>query len=65
MSSAVGAAVLRRHLMVWKVFAPRFMMAAVGLIAVDVAVVSGSGAQLAESDWSIACPTTSQVASKT
>ena len=41
LSSAVSAAVLRRHLMVWKVFAPRFMMAAVGLIAADVAVILG------------------------
>lgn len=39
--SAGAAAVLRRHLMVWKIFAPRFMTAAVGLIAVDVGVLLG------------------------
>ncbi|KAK7206749.1 hypothetical protein BZA70DRAFT_274996 [Myxozyma melibiosi] len=35
----VMTAVLRRHLMVWKIFAPRFMLAGGALIAVDVAVV--------------------------
>jgi phosphatidylinositol glycan class O len=28
-----------RHLMVWKVFAPRFMAAVLGLLAVDAAVI--------------------------
>ena len=41
--SAVTAAWLRRHLMVWKIFAPRFMNAAAGLVAVDVAVLIGVG----------------------
>ena len=42
--SAVSAAALRRHLMVWKVFAPRFMLGAVGLFVVDVGVLVGSAA---------------------
>lgn len=35
LSTAVWAAHFRRHLMVWKVFAPRFMLAGVTLLAVD------------------------------
>ena len=31
-SSATCAAWLRRHLMVWKIFAPRFMLAAVTVV---------------------------------
>lgn len=38
-ATAVCAAVLRRHLMVWKVFAPRFMIGAVGLLVVDAVVI--------------------------
>lgn len=41
--SATSAAVLRRHLMVWKVFAPRFMAAAAGSLVVDLAVIFGVG----------------------
>ncbi|KAI0338745.1 hypothetical protein BDW22DRAFT_671444 [Trametopsis cervina] len=41
--SAVTAAWLRRHLMVWKIFAPRFMNAAASLLAVDLGVVVGVG----------------------
>lgn len=40
-ASAVTAAWLRRHLMVWKVFAPRFMMAGVTLLVVDVGLALG------------------------
>jgi phosphatidylinositol glycan class O len=36
LSSAASAAWFRRHLMVWKVFAPRFMMAGLSMLAVDV-----------------------------
>ena len=43
LGSATSAAVLRRHLMVWKVFAPRFMAAVAELLAVDMAVVLGLG----------------------
>ncbi|KAF7333509.1 GPI ethanolamine phosphate transferase 3 [Mycena venus] len=44
LGTAVSAAVLRRHLMVWKVFAPRFMLAVVELVVVDVGVLIGFGA---------------------
>jgi len=43
LGTSVSAAILRRHLMVWKVFAPRFMGAVLELLAVDVAVVLGVG----------------------
>lgn len=39
--SALSAGMLRRHLMVWKIFAPRFMAATVGMIVVDLAVLLG------------------------
>jgi phosphatidylinositol glycan class O len=39
LGSASSAAFLRRHLMVWKVFAPRFMLGAASLLAVDVALI--------------------------
>ncbi|KAI0804684.1 hypothetical protein BC629DRAFT_1590921 [Irpex lacteus] len=41
--SAVTAAWLRRHLMVWKIFAPRFMNAAASLLAVDLGLLVGVG----------------------
>ena len=41
LGSALSAAWLRRHLMVWKVFAPRYMLGAVLLLFVDVAVLCG------------------------
>ncbi|KAJ6525465.1 hypothetical protein DFH09DRAFT_1046410 [Mycena vulgaris] len=44
LGTAVSAAILRRHLMVWKVFAPRFMAAVVELVVVDVGVLIGFGA---------------------
>jgi GPI ethanolamine phosphate transferase 3 subunit O len=47
LGNALSAAWLRRHLMVWKVFAPRYMMGAVELLLVDcvliVAVWGGVG----------------------
>ncbi|GAA5823382.1 hypothetical protein JCM3770_006846 [Rhodotorula araucariae] len=39
LASVACAAVLRRHLFVWKVFAPRVMLAAVALATTDVVVV--------------------------
>jgi len=39
--SALSAGMLRRHLMVWKIFAPRFMAAVVGMVVVDLAVLLG------------------------
>lgn len=41
--AAVFAAALRRHLMVWKIFAPRYLFAAFALGAVDVGVLMGVG----------------------
>lgn len=38
-TSALFSAHLRRHLMVWKVFAPRFMLSAVTLLVVDAALL--------------------------
>lgn len=42
-STATWAAWHRRHLMVWKVFAPRFMVAGVGLLVVDLGLVVAVG----------------------
>ncbi|KDQ20096.1 hypothetical protein BOTBODRAFT_102009 [Botryobasidium botryosum FD-172 SS1] len=41
--SAGSAALLRRHLMVWKIFAPRFMLGGVALVVVDVALLVAVG----------------------
>ncbi|KAF7318085.1 GPI ethanolamine phosphate transferase 3 [Mycena chlorophos] len=43
LGAAVSSAILRRHLMVWKVFAPRFMLAVAQLVAVDLGVLIGFG----------------------
>ena len=43
LGTAVSAAILRRHLMVWKVFAPRFMTAVLGVLVADVAMLIGVG----------------------
>ncbi|KAI0354459.1 hypothetical protein OH77DRAFT_1504820 [Trametes cingulata] len=43
LSSAICSAWLRRHLMVWKIFAPRFMLSAVTVVVVDLAVLFGVG----------------------
>ena len=43
LSSAISSAWLRRHLMVWKVFSPRFMNAAISLLVIDVAVIIALG----------------------
>lgn len=41
LGSAVSAAGLRRHLMVWKVFAPRYMFTVLEIAALDTGVVVG------------------------
>ncbi|KIK46217.1 hypothetical protein CY34DRAFT_800749 [Suillus luteus UH-Slu-Lm8-n1] len=41
--AAACGAVLRRHLMVWKIFAPRYLGAGFGLWVVDVGVLVGVG----------------------
>ncbi|KAG5634046.1 hypothetical protein H0H81_003636 [Sphagnurus paluster] len=43
LGTAVSAAILRRHLMVWKVFAPRFMAGVLGVLAADAGVLLGVG----------------------
>ncbi|TFK38348.1 hypothetical protein BDQ12DRAFT_109059 [Crucibulum laeve] len=43
LGTAFSAAILRRHLMVWKVFAPRFMLGAIDVLVVDLAVLIGVG----------------------
>jgi phosphatidylinositol glycan class O len=53
LGTAVSAALLRRHLMVWKVFAPRFMSAVVGVLVVDVGVLLGVGVGVARVGWGI------------
>ncbi|KAG7453068.1 uncharacterized protein BT62DRAFT_959308 [Guyanagaster necrorhizus] len=53
LGTAVSAAVLRRHLMVWKVFAPRFMAGVLGVLVVDVAVLIGVGIGLERIRWKL------------
>ncbi|PBK83111.1 hypothetical protein ARMGADRAFT_975085 [Armillaria gallica] len=53
LGTAVSAAVLRRHLMVWKVFAPRFMAGVVGVLVVDLAVLIGVGIGLERICWKL------------
>ncbi|KAF9265842.1 hypothetical protein L218DRAFT_997224 [Marasmius fiardii PR-910] len=43
LGTTVSAAILRRHLMVWKVFAPRFMAAALSVLIVDLFAIVGVG----------------------
>ncbi|KAG6820864.1 hypothetical protein H0H93_010691 [Arthromyces matolae] len=43
LGAAISAAILRRHLMVWKVFAPRFMVGVLGVVVADIGVVLGVG----------------------
>jgi phosphatidylinositol glycan class O len=40
-SSVIFAAYFRRHLMVWKIFGPRYMMAAIVLLVMDLVIVIG------------------------
>ncbi|KAG9078921.1 mannose-ethanolamine phosphotransferase gpi13 [Ceratobasidium sp. UAMH 11750] len=47
--SSFTAAWLRRHLMVWKVFAPRFMLGAVVTLAVDAVLILGVGLGVGQS----------------
>lgn len=52
-ASALCSAWLRRHLMVWKVFAPRFMLAGVTLILVDLAVLLAVGVGMRMTAWKV------------
>ncbi|KAF8825003.1 hypothetical protein HHX47_DHR7000652 [Lentinula edodes] len=40
LTTSLSAAILRRHLMVWKVFAPRWMLGVVGVLVGDVSTIS-------------------------
>ncbi|KAG8945262.1 mannose-ethanolamine phosphotransferase gpi13 [Tulasnella sp. 424] len=51
--TAFGAAALRRHLMVWKVFAPRFMLGGASLLIVDLALVLGVGVGVSRVVWKV------------
>ncbi|CAK9783465.1 putative ER membrane localized phosphoryltransferase [Cutaneotrichosporon oleaginosum] len=53
LASATTAAWLRRHLMVWKVFAPRFMLAGVTLVVVDLALLVAVGFGLRITSWKV------------
>ena len=52
-ASAICAAWLRRHLMVWKVFAPRFMLAGVTLLVVDLCVLVAVGVGFRVTAWKV------------
>ncbi|KAG8971844.1 mannose-ethanolamine phosphotransferase gpi13 [Tulasnella sp. 427] len=53
LGTAVGAAALRRHLMVWKVFAPRFMLGGAALLVVDLALVLAVGVGVRRVVWKV------------
>ncbi|EJC99454.1 uncharacterized protein FOMMEDRAFT_112989 [Fomitiporia mediterranea MF3/22] len=56
LTTAASAAILRRHLMVWKVFAPRFMAAALEVVAVDLILLVGVGfgvSRMSSCVWSL------------
>lgn len=54
LGTATSAAILRRHLMVWKVFAPRFMLAGVTVLVVDAALALGLFVGLARVNTKVA-----------
>ncbi len=52
-TSAATGALLRRHLMVWKVFAPRYMLAGATLVIVDLVMILAIGVGLARTSGKI------------
>lgn len=52
-TSALFSAWLRRHLMVWKVFAPRFMLGGITLVVVDLCVLLAVGVGLRITSWKV------------
>jgi phosphatidylinositol glycan class O len=52
-ASALSAAWLRRHLMVWKIFAPRFMLGGITLVVVDLSVLIAVGVGLRVTSWKV------------
>jgi len=53
LASAIFAAHLRRHLMVWKVFAPRFMLAGVTLLVFDLSLIIAVGFGMRITAWKV------------
>jgi phosphatidylinositol glycan class O len=51
--TAVSAAILRRHLMVWKVFAPRFMLGAVATLVIDFGLAIGLFIGVMRTAWKV------------
>lgn len=52
-AAAACAAWLRRHLMVWKVFAPRYMLAGVTLVIADVAIILAVSVGFRAVSWKV------------
>jgi phosphatidylinositol glycan class O len=52
-TSALSAAWLRRHLMVWNVFAPRFMLGGIALVVVDLSLLLAVGIGLRMTSWKV------------
>jgi phosphatidylinositol glycan class O len=44
---------LRRHLMVWNVFAPRFMLGGITLLGVDISLLLAVGVGLRVTSWKV------------
>ena len=53
LASAFFSAWLRRHLMVWKVFAPRYMLAGCTLLVVDLTLLFAVGVGLRLTAWKV------------
>ncbi|CAD6588233.1 MAG: mannose-ethanolamine phosphotransferase gpi13 [Tremellales sp. Tagirdzhanova-0007] len=53
LASALFAAWLRRHLMVWKVFAPRFMLAGCTLLVIDLSILVSIAVGLRVTSWKV------------
>ena len=53
LASALFAAWLRRHLMVWKVFAPRFMLAGCTLLIIDISILISMAVGLKVTSWKV------------
>ncbi|WWC87742.1 uncharacterized protein L201_002634 [Kwoniella dendrophila CBS 6074] len=52
-SSSITSAYLRRHLMVWKVFAPRFMLSGITLLIVDLACLIALSFGVRITSWKV------------
>jgi phosphatidylinositol glycan class O len=52
-AAALSSAWLRRHLMVWNVFAPRFMLGGITLLVVDISMLLAVGVGLRVTSWKV------------